>query len=402
MRQGFLFIELAAAPGWIEVLRVGEFVDQNGRRVVVREEDLDAYVRAFEENAAGQEIPVDVDHERAAAAGWIRGLRRAGNVLEALPEWNELGRGLVGDRVYRYVSATIDLAGKVIRSISLVNFPAVKGLRPVELAEGGWTMAAETGLLERIVEAIRGVFGGAELMIKTEDGEVVLYSRDGKKVLGRFPFGPGQEYEDEEAARAAAHRREGQIERFSREGGDAEGKDVTERVESAGELSGGNETQTGGVRMAEEEQAELRERIREEERQKLEAREAELAEMRATMRAELEAELREQFARRQELATFAAEITSGEQGLSAKPEEVVAALEGLEPERQELVKGLLRAKVVEFGEAGSGREGTAGKVELPAEYAGRLDSGELSLADLSNPILGLGELGQYDLAKWQK
>jgi hypothetical protein len=49
--------------------------------------------------------------------------------------WTEFGKQLVSDKVYKYLSATIDKARWVLKSISLVNFPAVKGLPPVELAE---------------------------------------------------------------------------------------------------------------------------------------------------------------------------------------------------------------------------------------------------------------------------
>lgn len=40
------------------------------------------------------------------------------------------------------------------------------------------------------------------------------------------------------------------------------------------------------------------------------------------------------------------------------------------------------------------------KKELPAEYAAQLASGKLTLADLSNPLLDLGDLNQYDLSQF--
>jgi hypothetical protein len=63
-------------------------------------------------------------------------------------------------------------------------------------------------------EKMRGAAEKAELvelMIKEEDGEVVLYSKDGKKVLGRFPYGEGKKHKDKKAARAAAHKQEGVV-----------------------------------------------------------------------------------------------------------------------------------------------------------------------------------------------
>jgi hypothetical protein len=55
---------------------------------------------------------------------------------------------------------------------------------------------------------------------------------------------------------------------------------------------------------------------------------------------------------------------------------------------------------VEFAEMGHGRRVT-GAVELPAEIAKKLDSGEMKIADLSSPILDLGDVAQYNLSKWQ-
>jgi len=51
-------------------------------------------------------------------------------------------------------------------------------------------------------------------VIKKEGDEIVLYDKKGEKVLGRFPFGKGKKYKNEEAAREAAKKREGQIQFF--------------------------------------------------------------------------------------------------------------------------------------------------------------------------------------------
>jgi hypothetical protein len=133
--------EQAGRP--VEFLRLGTFTDAGGRQVEITEEVLDGLVASFSAGAAGQDVPIDILHERREAAGWVRRIYRQGKKLLADVEWNALGQQLVGDRVYRYLSATIDLAGQVLRSISLVNFPAVKGLRPVELAEALFAGEAE-------------------------------------------------------------------------------------------------------------------------------------------------------------------------------------------------------------------------------------------------------------------
>lgn len=122
-----------AAP--IDVIRVGTFTDMNRKTVTITQEDLDAFISNHAANTAGQDVPVDVDHRRQEAAGWIVRLFRDGNVLRAVPRWNAHGARLVGDQMYRYISATINLAQKTIISVSLTNFPAVKNLAPVALSE---------------------------------------------------------------------------------------------------------------------------------------------------------------------------------------------------------------------------------------------------------------------------
>lgn len=386
----FVVLAEAVAGKPVEVLRVGEFVDSAGQRVRITAEDLDAFVSNFDAGAAGQEVPFDIDHERAEAAGWVSGLVREGDVLKAVPDWNELGRRLVGDRVYRYISATIDMARKVIKSLSLVNFPAVKGLAPVELMEfrrvplGDYLQArlhkaftviaddlAAAGLVtveERIelsgaigtaLEAFRGAAGAAgERTVDVPAPELYFYS-----------------------------------EPISREGGDAEAAG-TERV-------GTNSDERKGATMAETE-AELRERLKAEMEKELAAEQARLAEMRQTVRSELEVELREQFERRQRLVEFAAEVCGGDAGLSAKPEDVVAALEALPAEALEPVQALLRSKVVDFSERGSGRDGAAGKQALPVEMVSSLrtwlDAGQGLTEFFTVNREELGAMEQYDLS----
>lgn len=59
--------------------------------------------------------------------------------------------------------------------------------------------------------------------------------------------------------------------------------------------------------------------------------------------------------------------------------------------------------LVSFEESGHGRQ-PQGTAPLPEYYAAKLDKGELTLTELSNPILApdLGDLKRYDLSKWQK
>ena len=119
----------------IEVIRTGTFTDMNKRTVTITAADLDAFVANYQGNVAGQDVPIDVDHRRQEAAGWIARFFREGDILRAIPQWNPHGARLVGEQMYRYISATINLAQKAIISVSLTNFPAVKNLAPISLSE---------------------------------------------------------------------------------------------------------------------------------------------------------------------------------------------------------------------------------------------------------------------------
>ena len=118
----------------IEAIRTGQFTDMNGKDVTIDIALLDAIVENFASNKAGQEIPIDLNHERKEAAGWLLGVRRLNNSLFVAPNWNELGLRMVHSKQYRYVSCTIDLIEKYLVSVSLTNFPAVNNMRPIELS----------------------------------------------------------------------------------------------------------------------------------------------------------------------------------------------------------------------------------------------------------------------------
>lgn len=298
----------------VEVLRIGTFTDRNGKTVSITSDDLDAYVSNFNSGASGQDVPLDVDHRRQEAGGWIKSLERQGDKLIAFPEWNNLGRQLVADKVYKYLSATIDIGKKIIRSVSLVNFPAVKGLAPLELSEGVHILSKDKPETEG---KIQEVTMPDEKTITAEDREAI---------------------EAEVRAKIEA--------------------DLSQRQAA---------------------EAELREQIT-----------AELTES-------LEAELQERFQRRQELAEFANEVCNGEFALSAKPDEVIEFLEGLDEKQRNQAKALLSAKVVDFSERGSSQDGNAGSklIELSAEVMESINDG-LSLAEIINVGALGGKVSDYD------
>jgi len=308
----FLFTEFEEGKP-VEFLRIGTFVDRNGREVEITQEFLDDLVASFEAGQAGQEVPIDVKHEKGEAAGWVARVWREGSRLLATVDWNALGTELIGERVYRYLSATIDTAQNVLKSISLVNFPAVKGLQPVELAEGAYTMKLKGGLLQRVQSAIKAVFEEVE----------------------------AEELEVEEE------------EELEQEETETEGESEEEE-------------------MGEQELEELREEIRAELLAEMEEEKGVRAELEEEVRAEIQAELEEQMERKRELAEFAEEVCGGDAGLSTDPDELVELMVPMDEERLEKFQEVIRGKIVEFEERGSSRDGMGDKAELEAPYKSQI------------------------------
>ena len=108
-----------------------------------------------------------------------------------------------------------------------------------------------------------------------------------------------------------------------------------------------------------------------------------------------------------DIAEFAQGVTGGTTeapyGLPVGIDDLKEFLGRLQPTDLEFAKKLLgdiqthgRQK---FAELGHGKMNPGG-AELPAAYAGMLDRGELTVADLAAPELALGDLGRYDLSRW--
>lgn len=337
----FLFAEFQDEQP-VEFLRTGTFADAMGSEVDITEDLLDALVANFEAGEARQDVPIDVDHERGEAAGWVERVWKEGDKLLAAVRWNELGAELVEGEVYRYLSATIDMGRKLLKSISLVNFPAVKGLRPVQLSEGWVTVGYQPGFIERVVEAVRGVF------LSEEEVGIEVDEKQG--------MGVGSESDDKEDVNMADE------------------KDVREEI-----------------------RAELREEVRAEE-------ETRLAEMKAEARAEVEAELKAEMEREKELVEFAEGVCEGEVGLSTRPDDLVELMETMDEEQLASFKEVIEAKVVDFTEHGSSRKGNVELTELPSGYKRMLetwtDAGHplKEWFEIQSDIVG--DMDQYDLSEF--
>ena len=70
-------------------------------------------------------------------------------------------------------------------------------------------------------------------------------------------------------------------------------------------------------------------------------------------------------------------------------------------EAESIFTETVKSGLVNFSEVGHGKN-PKGVTPLPVEFAAKLDSGELTLADLSSPLAAdlLGDLTRYDLSTW--
>lgn len=143
---------------------------RDGRRPL-RIPDADLMVSRSLDQAPGNSrtLAIDLDHgidlvakgHRGEACGWITSLTVGDEFIFAAVEWNELGKHVLGDRRYRFISPTYDFnkeTGEIVALVraGLTNDPAI-GELPQVAAKQGDSMNPEQ------VKALRESLGlGAE------------------------------------------------------------------------------------------------------------------------------------------------------------------------------------------------------------------------------------------------
>ena len=121
---------MSALDGWIDVCRAGSWTDVSGRAVTLASADLDRIAAAY---GSSDPAPVVVGHPEtdAPAWGWVDGLRRVGDRLQArlrdiAPAFREAVEG------GRYAGRSVALAGDRLVHLGFLGGapPAVDGLSP--------------------------------------------------------------------------------------------------------------------------------------------------------------------------------------------------------------------------------------------------------------------------------
>ena len=137
--------EVSVYHTWVHILNIGIPSLNDDRKFKIDHKDLENICDVFKQYEVG--IPVIIDHGTGAygdtAVGWIKELKLKDDSLWGKVYWTDLGVKLVRTQQYRYTSIRFmkeeDKEGYLhVRSlleVSLVNIPAVRGLRPVYLAD---------------------------------------------------------------------------------------------------------------------------------------------------------------------------------------------------------------------------------------------------------------------------
>lgn len=353
-------------------LAAGEFEDMYWRSVEIKAEDMPAYAAntlagiEASRTESGELVGLPIDsrnHDKGDAAGWITGAYLESGLVRLKPNWTDLGVELIKSGRQRMFSATVDTVNKVILGGTLTNWPATRDqagkvlLRPIELSESAGN-------------------AGDVFMAKKETTMPEL-----------------NELSDEQRAALLSQARS-QVLAELRPAGGEESEAAIERIKTELNLQAFGEVADLGK-----------------------AREALLGQMTAALKGEYErmqaqagkilADMMGEIKREQHIGELAQRLTSGNdahpRGLPVQRAELEGFLKNLgDPQRRQaeaILVAIQEHGLVEFAELGSGEQ-VKGRTPLPAYLASKLDAGDLKIADLSDPVLGLGDVAQFDLSRW--
>lgn len=144
---------------WVQVAKTGSFKDPRYGEFKITLTDFNKWINNFSSNVGHGELglPVDVDHSPekrgdTEAVGWVKQLEKRGdNELWARVEWNDVGRELIAEKRYGYISPSYNpnykdeqghQHGTAMVGIALTNRPFLR-MATVNLSE--FTFARNDG-----------------------------------------------------------------------------------------------------------------------------------------------------------------------------------------------------------------------------------------------------------------
>ena len=362
-------------------LAPGDFIDAHMQAVKVNASDFDAVVsntRAAIEATRGENgelagLPIDArNHDKGDAAGWIVGIERAGDIIRLTPKWTEIGVELIGKAIQRWFSATFDPVRKVILGGTLTNWPATRDksgkilLRPIELSSNLSAMVAASAAETKTTKKEKVKEEAMDFNQLTKEQHDALLEEARAKVMAELSNGGAPD-------KFIAQLRE------SLKG---------EALADVADLTAAREAMFASMRDA------------------LKREFDRTQEQAGTILANMVAEIKLQG----HIAELSQRLTQGnDETPSALPvtrerlEKFLTSLNTAQrAEAEAILTETVKSGLVNFAELGHGRN-PKGVTPLPPEFAEKLDSGELKIADLSSPLIAdlIGDLSRYDLSKWQ-
>jgi hypothetical protein len=178
-----------------------------------------------EDRTMPSNMTIDVDGEQVSVEELIESYREYG-ILMSEPYPNEHAARLEDPKKYIRVRRQNDKFGPGIHAVvGVLKTEGPRGgrteIQAIRFDKTKFTVAEAKKWLRdhkyKVLLFEPAKEESAESMsevIRKKGDEILLYDSDGEKILGHFPFGDGKKYKDEETARKAAKKREGQIQYF--------------------------------------------------------------------------------------------------------------------------------------------------------------------------------------------
>jgi hypothetical protein len=412
-------------------MAAGSFVDMWGRPLTIKPEDLPIFVANTKRNLEATKdadgnvvgLPIDcMNHDHGMAAGFITDVNLVDgrDVIAFTPRWNEDGMAMISKDQVRYFSPEMNLQAKAIMGGSLTNWPGSIGpskeilLRPIALSQQLASVSVDESLDERVrnIKTAFSAFTGSWYVWALEvfDGYLICKDDDEDK-LYKVNFTEADSGFTFDDRTAWVEMKRAYIESAMQAARSFVDRILTRLLPGkAGNPLPEPGSQSQPINQPEDDMELDVSKLTPEQRQAVLAQlasgnSAELAALVQTRVNEGVAAALATEQRKAHCLALAGTLTGGtaeiKTGLPVDKAELAAFLEAPTPEAAEkILLAIQKTGLVDFSEHGHSREVTGAR-ELPAEVVAKLDSKEITVADLSSPMLALGDLAQYNLTKWQ-
>lgn len=445
--------------------RLAKIVPNDLKKMVSNTKELIAATKNDEGELVGLPIDAN-NHDKGDAAGWLMDVELDDDQEKILffVSWTEKGVELISKKLRRWFSATVSLANNIIMGGTLTNWPAVRSpkgeylLSPVELASLYNLPAEELTTLQEIRavdSAFYAYYGWDDYRVEDIDLEesfaIIYVYEKGNRYKADFSYNDKNEVKFAEEVQWVRVKNTWQeftstvMDNIKKIGAPTQNKttennleEFTMNDESRAEITNmisesmapinlaiadlteavtrnGNDSQpegdpSDGVQVP----SQLAELLNFDDMNEELAEQIQglLMEQFESVERKAKADYARTLARSKIKATtteLANDLVHGTpeipHGLPVDVDELTEQLLDLPPEKHtyfsDLLKTIWRNGFIEFEELGH-QTSTQGLRELPEEIQARLREGKYKIADLSNPILQLGDLSEYDLKEFKE